>query len=156
MGYEVSGRQSEGYAKSASIFSKIGDAISSWWQGIFKSAPLGVSVSNRSMDRRPKISGPLLSVENPARLNRDELRVCLLLSQLLSPDAIEEELAMPAETVRMHLKNICRKTRSLSLAELTHCLLEPDCRVSDQMQARRLLTSAPTFSDWEIAKHLRA
>lgn len=152
MRYEVSGRQADGYADSASGNFGFGEAIARLWKSLTRPAPLGVSLSSQT---KGKTFGPLLSVQNPARLSRNELRVCLLLSQLLSVDVVEKELGLTREAIRLHLRNIFQKTGCQSLAELTHKLLEPASRVTDNLQARRLLSSAPKLTDWEIAQRLR-
>lgn len=84
--------------------------------------------SEALLERRPArenlaFAAPILSDDNPARLSRAEFRVCLLLSNGLSKDAVREELKITASTLRSHLRQICAKTECASVNELTHRLL---------------------------------
>jgi len=70
-----------------------------------------------------EINQPILGCTNPAKLSRSEFRVCMLLSNGLSVEAIISELAVSVATVRSHLRNIYSKTDTSSHAELVYRLL---------------------------------
>ncbi|MEZ5796210.1 MAG: LuxR C-terminal-related transcriptional regulator [Paracoccaceae bacterium] len=104
------------------ILNSLAPVLARTWQkraqGLFTEALL-----KHSRSAPERISTPILSDENPARLSRAEYRVCLMLSRGMSVDQVKEELRIRESTLRSHLSNLYAKTRSASLSELIYRLM---------------------------------
>ncbi len=92
--------------------------------GLFTSALL----PNRPAQMNRAFPAPILSDSNPARLSRAEFRLCLLLSDGLSLERVQEELNIKAATLRSHLRQIRAKTEVANTNELVHSLLQSNFR----------------------------
>lgn len=106
--------------KQQVILNSLAPVLARTWrnraEGLFTEALLRIAPADRAE------AGPILSVENPARLSRAEYRVSLLLSRGLSLQEIKAELRIRDSTLRSHLSNLYAKTNCSNLRELVFCL----------------------------------
>ncbi len=85
-------------------------------------APDVGSATGRRQAPAAEVEGGLLDMHNRAGLSRAEFRVCLALRERLSVREVSAELALSETTVRGHLRNIYRKTRTAGMGELVQRL----------------------------------
>ncbi len=114
-------------AKARAITALAGTLAQTWAArspGLFTSALL----QNRPAKPNRAFAAPILSDSNPARLSRAEFRLCLLLSDGLSLERVQEELNIKAATLRSHLRQIRAKTDVSNTNELVHSLLQSNFR----------------------------
>lgn len=77
----------------------------------------------------------LLTFENPARLSRAEYRVCHLLSQGLSNNAVISELKITQATLKTHLRNIYIKAGVENKCELIYRLLTVEKAANSRLRS---------------------
>ncbi len=114
-------------AKARAITALAGTLAQTWAArspGLFTSALL----PNRPAQPNRAFPAPILSDTNPAGLSRAEFRLCLLLSDGLSLERVQEELNIKAATLRSHLRQIRAKTDVANTNELVHNLLQSNFR----------------------------
>lgn len=92
--------------------------------GLFTEALL----ANRPERPNLALSAPILSDSNPFGLSRSEFRLCLILSQGLSLEQVQDELKIKSCTLRSHLRQIRAKTDVTNTNELIHQLLKSNFR----------------------------